>query len=154
MFMRPRVLIAAFSLALGGCATLNDVDTGTCVLKKGVGFSFMGVGFTSRDDQDNEECRAARAATTLATMRKIDGTPDMQMYAFAANLYRESTPTLQKFMDKMLKQQGLDIETIRFDLAKATDAAQKEQLPVSCERIEVTKADGTKGTNFKCMPRQ
>ena len=144
MSYKFKSLIGIFSLAvLSGCATLNETDTSTCVLKKGTSLNVLFLSFSNRNDEDNEACRASRAATVIANMRKKDGSPDMQMYNFAANMYRESSPAVREFMDKMLKENGMSIEAVRFEV-------QKSQEPVSCERLEVQKPDGTTGTSFKC----
>ena len=147
MSYKFKSLIGIFSLAvLSGCATLNETDTGTCVLKKGTSVNLLFLSFSTRNDQDNEACRASRAATVIATMRKKDGSPDMQMYNFAANLYRESSQAVRDFMDKMLKESGMSIDAVRFEV-------QKSQEPLACERVEVQKPDGTTGTGFKCVKR-
>lgn len=143
-------LTASFALAaLGGCATMNYTGTTDCIERSGTSLNIPLLGsISSRADRFSTECATARAATTIAGMRKKDGTPDMKVYAFASALYEESNPEVRRFMDRMLKEDmGKSIEQIRFEI-------KREAEPVACTRAVVKRPDGTTTTGFRCVPAQ
>ncbi len=138
-------LTAAFALAaLGGCATMNYTGTQDCVERNGYQFNVPLMGSISkRNDKFSEECATARVATVISTMRKRDGTPDMNMYNLALSLYEQSNTKMREFMEKMLKEEGTSIADMKFTVAK-------ESGQVMCERVSTTNPDGTVTTGFRC----
>ena len=124
--------------ALSGCATMNYTGVQDCVARRGTSLNAPIIGFSNRNDSFSEDCATARAATTIASMRRADGSPDMQAYAFAVSLYEQSNPKIKEFMDRMLKDEGTSMTQVKFDL-------DKTQEPVSCVR-----EDTANGSGFKC----
>lgn len=129
--------------ALGGCASMNHTDTGSCVERNGYQVNVLVASFGKRNDRFSEECATARVATVISTMRKSDGTPDMNMYNLALSLYEQSNAKMREFMDKMLKEEGTSVDDMKFAIAK-------EKGTLVCERATVTNADGTVTTGFRC----
>ena len=140
-------LTLAFGLvSLGGCATMNYTGLQDCVVRRGSSLSLPVLSVQNRNDSFSEDCATARAATTISSMKKADGTPDMAAYALAVSLYQQSNQHVREFMDKMLKEQGTSMTQIQFDLDKTKE-------PVSCARQETTNPDGTKSSGFLCTPK-
>lgn len=139
-------LTASFALAvLGGCATMNYTGASDCIERNGTSVTLPLLGsISSRNDRFNTECATARAATTIAGMRKRDGTPDMKVYALASALYEESNASVRQFMDRMLKEDmGTSMTQIRFEIKKNAE-------PVTCARLDIKRPDGTITSGFKC----
>lgn len=142
-------LSMCFALAaLGGCATMNFTEEQSCMQRSGYAVNVpLLAGVSHRNDNFNEQCATARAATTIASMRRADGTPDMAMYNLAISMYEQSNPQVKAFMDKMLKEQGTSITQMKFDIDKTKE-------PLSCARVDVKDASGrTVNTGFKCTPK-
>jgi len=137
-------LALTFSLtALGGCATMNYTGTQDCVQRSGFSVNAPLLAINKRNDSFNEECATARAATTISSMKRSDGTPDMQMYNLAVSMYEQSNPKVREFMDKMLAEEGTSINEMKFALDKTSE-------PTVCERVTTTRPDGTETSGFKC----
>lgn len=128
---------------LSGCATMRNTSTTDCIERQGFSVSIPLLGrVDKRNDSFNQACATARAASTIAGMRKADGTPDMNTYTLAVTMYEQSNPQVREFMDKMLREQGTTIEALRFEVDSAKE-------PVVCERVAGT--DGS--SNFRCAPK-
>jgi hypothetical protein len=127
---------------------MNFTEEQSCMQRSGYSVNLpLIAGISNRKDSFNEQCAAARAATTIAAMRRSDGTPDMAMYNLALSMYEQSNPTVKAFMDKMLKEQGTSITRMKFEI-------DKDKEPLSCARVDIKDANGkTVNTGFKCTPK-
>ncbi len=145
MLKTIRGLTGAFLLAtLSGCATMNYTGTDDCVERNGFSMNVpLLVNVSKRNDKFSEECATARAATTISSIKKRDGSPDFSMYTLAVSLYEQSNARVREFMDKMLKEQGTSVKDMKFAIAKDKEA-------VLCERVAITNKDGTVTTGFRC----
>ena len=131
--------------ALSGCATLNATDTQSCMSRQG--FSLMGGLVSARSDSYNNDCATAKAAATIAAMRKSDGSPDIQAYALAVSIYEKSNPAVRSYMEKMLeKKQGKTIDQVRF----AVKQSQAQKDPLVCHQVSEKDSSGKTVVGFQC----
>jgi hypothetical protein len=133
--------------ALGGCATMNYTGTQDCVERNGFSMNIPLISVNKRNDKYSEECATAQAATALSSMRKRDGSPDLGMYNLALSMYEQSNPRVREFMDKMLQQQGMSVEAMKFEIAR-------DKEPVTCEKTETKGPDGKPASGFRCTPKK
>lgn len=80
-------------------------------------------------------------------LQSEDGVPNLELMTQVQNVYNASSAAAQPYLEKFLQEDfGLGIDQVNFTVMKA-------QQPVGCQRVEVTKPDGTKTTGFRCQKK-
>lgn len=99
-------------------------------------------------DRMRKETAHERADNTYkGALQNEDGSPNLEMMTQVQNVYNASGEAARPYLDKFLKEDfGVGIDQVNFTIKVA-------QLPVGCQRVEVTKQDGTKTTGFRCQKK-
>lgn len=139
-------VFGAATVALGGCATTQPQLSNTCMSHTG---SLTRMPFFTRDTRQitfNEECAAAKAATIIGSMRREDGSADLEMYTFAISMYEASNATIRAHMERMLKERGTSIDEMKFEVENAGS-------PVVCVRAP-SNPDNPRQSSYSCMDKE